>query len=616
VTTHTFLETDFCIAGGGLAGVCAALAAARNGVRVVLVQDRSVLGGNASSEIRMHIVGASCSGKRPGARESGILDEVRVEDAVRNPQRSPSMFDLLLYHKVRQEPNITLLLDTDCVGCQLDGRRIVTLDAVRTMTEEQFIISARWFADCTGDGRLGVEAGADFRMGRESRFEFDEPHAPDRADSYTLGSTILFTARRHDRPMPFTAPSWARKFREEDLALRSHRDFEYGYWWIEWGGQLDTIKDNDSIRHELLRIALGVWDHVKNECRPDVAADAAACDRWRNGEVESPGQEGPANWALDWLGMLPGKRESRRFLGPSVLTEHDILNSRLPADQVAYGGWWIDLHPPAGVDAVAEYPCDQISIPHLYGIGLGMLYSRNLDNLFFAGRNISATHVAFASTRVMGTCAVAGQAAGTAVAIACQSNVHRAGDLQSPECIDAIQQKLLRDDAFLIGIHNTDIQDLARCATVRASSEQPGAPAASVNDGVTRATHPRLHKDLDESVHQWRSNELPAWIELAWDCARPIREVQITFDTGFERELTLTMSDLYNSRMIRAAQPETVSDYTLSSADDRQLTITGNYLRRQVHRFDPPLHTDRLRITVTRTNGDSSARIFEIRAYS
>ena len=127
------------------------------------------------------------------------------------------MFDLLLYDKIRQEPNITLLLDTDCIGSRVDEssshRRISAVEAARTLTEERFTISAMFFADCTGDGRLGVEAGADFRMGREAREEFGEPHAQEEADLKTLGSSILFTARRHDRPMPFTAPPWARRFR-------------------------------------------------------------------------------------------------------------------------------------------------------------------------------------------------------------------------------------------------------------------------------------------------------------------------------------------------------------------------------------------------------------------
>ena len=220
------LETDFLVAGGGVAGVCAALAAARNDARVVLVQNRSVLGGNSSSEIRMHIVGADAHGQKPGARETGIMEELRLEDAVRNPQRSFSMWDILLLDKVVCEPRITLLLDTDLVGVELESdparRRITAALAVRQSTEETFRITARFFADCTGDGRLGLEAGADFTEGREGRAEFDEPLAQPERDCQRLGSSMMFMARDHGRPMPYRAPIWARKFTKEDF--QGHRD--------------------------------------------------------------------------------------------------------------------------------------------------------------------------------------------------------------------------------------------------------------------------------------------------------------------------------------------------------------------------------------------------------
>ncbi|HRP04109.1 MAG TPA: FAD-dependent oxidoreductase, partial [Opitutaceae bacterium] len=169
--THHELHADLVVVGGGLAGVCAALSAARNGARVVLLQDRSVLGGNASSEIRMHAVGADFHGRRPGARESGIIEELRLEDAARNPHRSYSQWDLLLYEKIVTEPNITLLLDTTCAGCasvgHFGGQRIIkSIEGVRHSTEDIFTIHAGLFADCSGDGRLGVEAGADFTVGR------------------------------------------------------------------------------------------------------------------------------------------------------------------------------------------------------------------------------------------------------------------------------------------------------------------------------------------------------------------------------------------------------------------------------------------------------------------
>src|SRR5690554_4372863 len=216
------LECDVLVAGGGPAGMPCALAAARCCSRVILCQDRPVLGGNASSEVRMHIVGADGSGRRgeplaTETREGGIIEEIRLETAVRNPQRSASMLDLILYEQCRAELNLTLLLDTAVTGADVQGDRVVAAIAERQSTEDRFRIEADVFIDCTGDGRLGFEAGAAFRHGREGKADFGESMAVDVADGKTLGSTLLFQARRHDRPMPFTAPSWARKFTEDDL---------------------------------------------------------------------------------------------------------------------------------------------------------------------------------------------------------------------------------------------------------------------------------------------------------------------------------------------------------------------------------------------------------------
>jgi len=327
--THRVIESDVVVVGGGMAGVLASIAAARNGASVTLIQDRSVLGGNASSEVRMHIVGADHHGGRPDtdARESGILEEIRIEDAVRNPQRSASMFDLLLYEWVQREPNITLLLNTHCFGVEMGKKhRIATVLASRFSTEDWFTLKAKLFIDCSGDGRLGAEAGADYRMGREAKSEYGESLAPDVADRKTLGSSILFMAREHGQPMSFKAPDWIRKF-DGPLPHRGIGSYEYGYWWNEWGGNLDTIKDNEAIRDELLKTALGIWDLIKNS------------GNYKNSE----------NWALEWVGAIPGKRESRLFIGDYVLREQDIKRGERFDDGVAFGGWPIDLHPPGGI---------------------------------------------------------------------------------------------------------------------------------------------------------------------------------------------------------------------------------------------------------------------------
>ncbi len=621
---ETNIETDLCVVGGGIAGVCTALAAARNGARVVLLQDRSVLGGNASSEVRMHMVGASCSGQRPGARESGIIDELRVEDAVRNPHRSPHLFDLLLYDKVVSEPNITLLLDTACIGCSAAStpqgdraKRITQVHALRNSTEETFVVKAPLFADCSGDGRLGLEAGAKWRMGREGRDEFGESLAPEQADACTLGSSILFMAREYDRPMPFQAPNWVRHFSEEELRLRSHTELDFGYWWIEWGGHLDTIRDNPAIRHELLRIALGMWDHVKNHCSHEEGVPRETYDNAAKGT--SFAAQDPTNWALEWVGFLPGKRESRRLLGTHVLTQQDIQAGRVFDDQVAYGGWWLDIHPPLGVDAIEEYPCIHHPVEHLYSIPLRALFSRNVENLFLAGRNISATHVAFSSTRVMATCALAGQAAGTAAAIALRRGASRAADLVDPPLIEEIQQTLLKDGAYLIGLENADPRDKARSARVLASDEIEDGTAAQVINGVVRATSPGLHPDLAQATNRWTSRTMPAWIELRWETPQAISEIHLTFDTGFQRELTLTMSDRFSAKMVRGPQPETVRDYRLEfdgrQGEGNSLPIRDNYQGRRVHRMPMPVVTSSLRLVVETTHGAPEARVFEIRAY-
>ncbi|HPC60673.1 MAG TPA: FAD-dependent oxidoreductase [Verrucomicrobiota bacterium] len=587
-------ECDLLVAGGGLAGVCAALAAARHGARVLLVQDRSRLGGNSSSEVKMHVVGADMSGGRPGWREGGIIEELRLEDAVHNPQRSREMWDLLLYDKVKSESNITLLLDTAVCAAEVRDGRIQRALARSDKQETLHRIAARLYADCTGDCRLGLEAGADLRTGRESRAEFGESLALEKADSQTLGSSILFTSRDFGRPMPFTPPKWARKVTKEMLRFRSVKSWEYGYWWVEWGGDLDTIRDEERIRFELLRIALGVWDYIKN-----------------SGEHPSS-----ANWALDWLGMVPGKRGSRRLLGDYILKEQDLMGTAEPLyDGVCIGGWSMDDHPPTGFDRPEERPARQVPPPFPYNIPLRSLHSRNLGNLFMAGRNLSATHVAFTSTRVMATCAVMGQAVGTAAAYCLQHQLSPRQLSSDRQRVAELQQMLLRDDQTIMGLRNTDPLDLARQASVTASACLAESDPAHVINGLVR--------DLPGKLDNRWSAELGAGahLDLEWPAPQTLRTVQITFDTGFHRPLTLTHQDSFNAKMVRGPQPETVRDYELlyRPADDAPWTslgaVSGNYQRLRRHHF-PPFTAKALRLKVTATNGSKEARVYEIRCYA
>ncbi len=592
LSTDHPLDADIVVAGGGLAGVCTALAAARHGASVILVQDRPLLGGNSSSEIRLHVLGADATGHRKtvDARETGIMEELRLTEAVSNPQRSTSVWDIILYDAVRSEPNITLLLNTHCCGVRMaDDRRIEAMIAARPSTEDVLTLRGRCFVDCTGDGRLGAEAGADFRVGREARGEYGESLAPEQADHRVLSSSILFQSRLHDRPMPFKAPAWAHHFAScDDLPHRDHNNWEWGHWWVAWGGERDIIKDNEQIRDRLLAYALGLWDHIKNSGQHPTSA----------------------NWALEWIGFLPAKRESRRFIGEHVLTQQEVQRGETFEDGVAFGGWPIDLHPAAGIES-KDPPCHQVHVP-LYNIPFRCLYSRNIHNLLFAGRNASSSHVAFGSTRVMATGGAMGQAVGTAAAICVRSGI-TPSDLVR-EGIRELQQTLLRDDAYIIAVTNSDPLDLARKAAISASSETADGPATAVTNGV--------HRGVGKAGNRWISDPscaLPQTLELRFAEPARVREVHLVFDTGLHRALMLTLQDSIHNRMTRGPQPETVRDYELRVIDGHGekvvADVTGNYQRKRIHRFDAGT-IQGLRLVVKATNGDKSARLFEVRAYA
>jgi hypothetical protein len=463
-------HVDLVVVGGGLAGSCAAIAAARKGASVVLVQERPVLGGNSSSEVRVGPVGASQSGYHRDARETGIIEEIFLEVRARayglkqfNGSHYP-FWDVIIAEKVEAEPNLELLLNTRVIGVSssetdAEGyeRQIDRLWAVQQGTERVFDLTPKAVIDATGDGFVAFQAGAPFRYGREARSEFNESWAPEQADDIVLGSSIMFAARDVGRPVPFVAPEWAHVFEDEDsLPYRAHENFDAGYWWIEWGGTTDTIQNNEEIRKELHRAVLGVWDHIKNRCTvPGV-------------------RERAENWALDWIGHIPGKRESRRFEGDHIMTEHYVVLGLdgVPADVVTHGGWPIDLHAPDGVYS-SDKPCTQPPLPGLYGIPLTALYSRTVSNLYLAGRDISTTHVAHGTTRVMKTCAVIGEAAGAAAALAISRNQTPRCLANDPASLRDLQTGLLRDGLYLPLRDDADPCDLARKpgVTISATSE-------------------------------------------------------------------------------------------------------------------------------------------------
>jgi FAD dependent oxidoreductase len=438
------LSGDLAIIGGGLAGVCAAITAARAGVKVVLIQDRPVLGGNASSEVRLWVLGATShmGNNNRWAREGGVTDELLVENTFRNSEGNPLIFDTILLEKVVSEPNITLLLNTAVFeATKAAPDTITSVRGFCSQNSTMYDVRAPLFCDASGDGVVGFLAGAAFRMGAEARAEFGELWAPTQSNSDLLGHTIYFYSKDTGRPVKFVPPSFALKDITKIPHWRDIKAGDYGcrFWWLEHGGRYDTVHDTETIKWELWSVVYGVWNHIKNS-------------------GQFPEAE---TMALEWVGTLPGKRESRRFEGDYMITQQDVVGQRPHHDAVSFGGWAMDLHPADGV--FSEQPgCTQWHSKGVYQIPYRCLYSRNISNLFLAGRIISASHIAFGSTRVMATCAHSAQAVGLA-----------ATQKKLPKQVDVLQlqQDLLRVGQFIPGISLNDSNDLARSATISASSE-------------------------------------------------------------------------------------------------------------------------------------------------
>lgn len=525
------VHADITVIGGGLAGVCAAISAARLGKKVTLIGNRPVLGGNSSSEVRVWVVGATSHGVQRYARESGVIGELYVENQYRNPEGNPIIWDEVVFDAVRAEPNISLHLNTDVreIDVEQQGEeRVITQVRGWTMGSELLTtFTSPYFLDCTGDGFIGFLAGADHRIGREAAAEFDEAWAPDEADGELLGSTILFYTKDVGRPVDFVAPDSAKDITTTPIPTsRILRSGDSGahYWWIEWGGHLDTVHDNEAIRDELRSVIFGIWDYIKNSGK----FDAETLD-------------------LEWVGTLPGKREYRRFLGDHVLTQNDILDQIDHADDVAFGGWSIDLHPVEGMYAKSAGAHQRYS-DGIYGIPFRSYFSRNVDNLLFAGRDISATHVAFGSTRVMATCGAGGEAAGTGAALALDLGV-RPRALANDHA-DRLRQVLLRQDASVFGVRNTDPDDLARSARVTTSSELrsidpldqvPGAAQTMLpldaDLGVVVPVDPRLDH-VDVLLASTRDTVLRVHL---WTTGRPQNAVPI--DQRLSVEVPVAASD-------------------------------------------------------------------------
>lgn len=489
-------KVDFCVVGGGLAGICAAVSAARNGASVAIMQDRPMFGGNCSSEIRMWVCGSS--NYEDDTRETGILEEIDLENCYRNPYKNYSIWDSVLYQIVRYQKNITMLLNCSCLDARMDGNIIKSITGWQLTTQEYHEVEADIFADCSGDSILAPLSGAEFRWGREAKSEFNEDIAPDVEDGHTMGLSCMIQAREYTEPKKYIAPVWAEKFTSDKLIHRkpNMQNKDENFWYIELGGTGNTIKDSEDLRDELQQVAFGMWDYVKN-----------------SGECENT-----ENWDLDWVGMIPGKRESRRYVGDYIMNQNDVRSEGKFDDLVAYGGWTMDDHHPQGLRYKGA-PNIHHPAPSPFGIAYRCLYSKNIDNLMFAGRNISATHTAMSATRVMATCATMGQAVGTAAAIAKKYDTTPRGVYQSH--INELKQTLMNDDCYL-PFNTKEINALTKSAKVSTN----GKNQDNLFNGIER--------DIKDTDNGWRGDK-GAFVQFDLEKSERVSYVRIVFDSFLNR---------------------------------------------------------------------------------
>ncbi|MBR2438743.1 MAG: FAD-dependent oxidoreductase [Lentisphaeria bacterium] len=449
---NRYYSPDILIVGGGMAGISAAVAAARLGAKTLLVHNRPVLGGPAGTECECESIGALIVGgtnwTTRDARETGPIEDFRMTTEYLYENGWRNHLSQVLRDVAEKEENLTLLLNTEAYDVKVEDGKITEILARTLNSDLTNYIKPKMVLDCSGDSFVSVKAGAQYRHGREAKSEFNETLAPDEADSCTLGSSLYFRAIDTGHPVPFKAPEWAEKFTDEMLGPgRTHKDPRKGFWWIECGGEMDTICDNEVIYKKLLGIVYGVWDHIKNH-----------------------GDHNAENYAIEWISSIPAKRESRRIMGDYILTEGDVVAHAVYPDGVAYSGGNLDIHPLKGIFS-GNHPCGPqhgIMSPGLYQIPLRCLYVPEVKNLMMAGRNISVTHAALSSTRLMGTCALCGQAAAATAVLCCKYG-------ETPRDISESRMKellriLYRVDHTLPDVVVDDPDNLCRNADVKVSS--------------------------------------------------------------------------------------------------------------------------------------------------
>lgn len=384
---------DFVVVGGGVAGMCAAIAAARTGSRVALIQDREVLGGNNSSEIRVGLGGRLNIGLYPSL---GYLLNEFAPETKGNARTADIYQDDKKLKAVLAERRITLFMGYRVTEVKKRENRIVSVVATDVLNHSRIKVSGRLFADCTGDAVLGVLAGAEWHMGRESKAEYGEPSAPDKADGMTMGASLQWYCLEDSINRPFPDIDWGLKLDESSVQV-----VRRGQWYWEVGMRDDQIADAERIRDYGMYVAYSNWAYLKNHYSK---------------------KEDYAKSYLGWVSYVAGKRESRRLLGEFVLREQDLKQNVIYPDGSASTSWYIDQHYPDPENSRLFPGREYLSCGHLdpmgfYPIPYRCFYSKDVENMFMAGRNISVSHIALGTVRVMRTTAMMGEVVGMAATI-------------------------------------------------------------------------------------------------------------------------------------------------------------------------------------------------------
>ena len=548
---------DLVVVGGGIAGTCASLNAARLGLKVALIQDRPVLGGNNSSEVRVWLGGNTNFDPYP--RIGDVVGELEpARKAHYGPENTAELYeDQRRIDLVRAEKNISLFLRHRANEVETNGNGIVAVIAQDTISGQRRRFVGRYFADCTGDGCIGSLAGADYDMTLDGH----------------MGRCNLWNAADTGAPASFPRCRWAIDLSDKPFPTGLK---QLGAWFWESGFFLDPIEKSEYIRDLNFRAMYGAWDALKNVRRMY------------------------PNHRLNWAAYVSGKRESRRLLGDIVLTKEDIVESVYYEDGCVPATWSIDLHLPdpaydkgieKGDEFVSKAYYTNYSKP--YWVPYRCLYSRNIENLFMAGRDISVTHEALGAVRVMRTCGMMGEIVGMA-AFLCKK--HSVGPRAVyADYLDELTALMMK--GVTAGWLAKAGPNLARTAkiTVGGSYDEDKYPKENINDG-------RFNR-RDNSL-RWLSSasEKPGYVEFSWEKGQRIGAVRI-------------ISGWFDGQT--AGDP--ISDFTLQCRagdnwrDVEGSPVTGNSRVEAARRFDG-FESDKVRLVITSTPGGIS-RIWEVEFY-